>query len=229
MVGVISLSDTRWRMASQDLVGERIKMMRRQRGLSQAQLAHPELSDSYVSLIESGKRTPTPAVLELLAAKLDCSLTYLVNGVTAERMEELQVALRFARLAQENGDVEDARQCYGALIRDKSMAGLAALRTEAEFGYARSCEACGDLDEAITVLTQLHSSMEGTPIEPRIPVALALCRCYRDRGDLTLAVQVGEAIFDGPGRVEWSDDLVEMGATLLMAYIFRTDMLRAQH
>ncbi|PZG48138.1 transcriptional regulator, partial [Spongiactinospora gelatinilytica] len=52
--------------------------------MSQAQLAHPELSDSYVSLIESGKRTPTPAVLELLAGKLDCSLSYLVNGVTAE-------------------------------------------------------------------------------------------------------------------------------------------------
>jgi transcriptional regulator with XRE-family HTH domain len=59
-------------VTSQGLVGERIKAIRRQRGLSQAQLAHPELSDSYVSLIESGKRTPTPAVLELLAQKLDC-------------------------------------------------------------------------------------------------------------------------------------------------------------
>jgi len=215
-------------MASQDLVGERIKMMRRQRGLSQAQLAHPELSDSYVSLIESGKRTPTLAVLELLAAKLDCSLTYLVNGVTAERMEELEVALRFARLALENGDVAEARQCYGDLIRDKSMAGLATLRAEAEFGYARACEACGDLDEAVETLNQLLVNLEGAPIEQRIPVTLALCRCYRDSGNLSRAVEVGEAIFDGPGRIEWSDELVEMGATLLAAYIFRADLLRAQ-
>lgn len=95
-------------MSSQDLVGQRIKTVRRQRGLSQAQLAHPELSDSYVSLIESGKRTPTPAVLELLAAKLECSLTYLLNGVTAEQLEELELGLRFARMALENGEVEEA-------------------------------------------------------------------------------------------------------------------------
>ncbi len=39
-------------VTTSDLVGLRIKTVRRQRGLSQAQLAHPELSDSYVSLIE---------------------------------------------------------------------------------------------------------------------------------------------------------------------------------
>ena len=113
-------------MAAQDLVGQRIKAIRRQRGLSQAQLAHPELSDSYVSLIESGKRTPTPAVLELLAQKLDCSLTYLVNGVTAEQMEDLEVGLSFARMALENGEVAEARRRYAELLADSNLLGLTA-------------------------------------------------------------------------------------------------------
>lgn len=216
-------------MSSQDLVGQRIKTVRRQRGLSQAQLAHPELSDSYVSLIESGKRTPTPAVLELLAAKLECSLTYLLNGVTAEQMEELELGLRFARLALENGEVEEARARYAELRADPSLAGLAELRLDAEYGYALAVEACGDLTEAIEVHERLlESGDEHVDAERRIAISLALCRCYRQRGDLTAAVRVGERMLGRQDRPNWSDELVELGATLLLAYIERGDLLRAR-
>ncbi|GAA4582647.1 hypothetical protein GCM10023194_18000 [Planotetraspora phitsanulokensis] len=215
-------------MTSQDLVGQRIKAIRRQRGLSQAQLAHPELSDSYVSLIESGKRTPTPAVLELLAQKLDCSLTYLINGVTAEQMEELQMGLRFAQLALENGEVDEARRRYADLLADNSIAGLSQLRLDAEYGYARASEASGDLSEAITVLNRLMDAEETAgATDRRVAIAVALSRCYRERGDLGLAVAVGEKILGDADRPAWTDGLVELGATLLAAYGVRGDLLRA--
>ncbi|MFC0555785.1 helix-turn-helix domain-containing protein [Planotetraspora thailandica] len=212
------------------MVGERIKTIRRQRGLSQAQLAHPELSDSYVSLIESGKRTPTPAVLELLAQKLDCSLTYLVNGVTAEQMEELEVGLRFARLALENGDLTEARRRFAELIEDKSLSGLPSLRQEAQYGYALASEACGDLPEAISTLNVLRES-DGdsqTP-EQRIKIGIALCRCYREIGDFEAAVRVGEDMTSvATASPVWNDDLIELGSTLLSVYIVRGDLLRAR-
>ncbi|MEN3535784.1 helix-turn-helix domain-containing protein [Microbispora sp. ZYX-F-249] len=217
-------------MAAQDLVGQRIKAIRRQRGLSQAQLAHPELSDSYVSLIESGKRTPTPAVLELLAQKLDCSLTYLVNGVTAEQMEDLEVGLSFARMALENGEVAEARRRYAELLADNNLLGLTALRVEARYGYALALEACGELGEAIAVFEELNGSeAEATPQERKIAVALALCRCHRERGDFSAAVQVGEQALATFARNGWTDELVELGATLLAAYLVRGDLLRAGH
>ncbi|WP_182904558.1 helix-turn-helix transcriptional regulator [Microbispora sp. H13382] len=217
-------------MAAQDLVGQRIKAIRRQRGLSQAQLAHPELSDSYVSLIESGKRTPTPAVLELLAQKLDCSLTYLVNGVTAEQMEDLEVGLSFARMALENGEVAEARRRYAELLADNNLLGLTALRVEARYGYALALEACGELGEAISVLNELNGSeAEAMPQERKIAVALALCRCHRERGDFSAAVHVGEQTLAAFARSGWTDELVELGATLLLAYMVRGDMLRAGH
>ncbi|MEU7911024.1 helix-turn-helix domain-containing protein [Microbispora bryophytorum] len=217
-------------MAAQDLVGQRIKAIRRQRGLSQAQLAHPELSDSYVSLIESGKRTPTPAVLELLAQKLDCSLTYLVNGVTAEQMEDLEVGLSFARMALENGEVVEARRRYAELLADGNLLGLTALRVEARYGYALALEACGELGEAIAVFDELYGSeAEAMPQERKIAVALALCRCHRERGDFSAAVNVGERALASFARSGWSDELVELGATLLMAYLVRGDLLRAGH
>ncbi|GAA0357333.1 hypothetical protein GCM10009530_03220 [Microbispora corallina] len=216
-------------MTGQGLVGERIKAIRRQRGLSQAQLAHPELSDSYVSLIESGKRTPTPAVLELLAQKLDCSLTYLVNGVTAEQMEELELGLRFARMALENGDLAEARRRFAELLQDNNLTGLAALRQEAQYGYALAVEACGDLPEAINVLTMLREDQEGQAPERRIQVALALCRCYRELGDFQAAAQVGEESLGlNASRPVWSDALIELGSTLLSVYSERGDLLRAR-
>ncbi|MEO3813507.1 helix-turn-helix domain-containing protein [Sphaerisporangium sp. B11E5] len=214
-------------MSGQDLIGQRIKTIRRQRGLSQAQLAHPELSDSYVSLIESGKRTPTVAVLELLAAKLECSLTYLINGVTAEQMHELELGLNYAGMALENGEVAEARRRYAELLDDGSLAGLAPLRQRAEYGYALASEACGDLDEAISVLSRLHDAGDGLGGERPVAVAVALSRCHRERGDLAAAVRVGEDTLLGAGRPAWNDELVELGATLLAAYIVRGDLLRA--
>ncbi|WP_225878183.1 helix-turn-helix domain-containing protein [Spongiactinospora rosea] len=211
-------------------MGQRIKTIRRQRGMSQAQLAHPELSDSYVSLIESGKRTPTTAVLELLAGKLDCSLSYLVNGVTGEQLHEFELELGYARLALENGAVAEARMRFTNLVADKNLTGLTRLRFEAEFGLARAMEAGGDLDAAIATLNGLRAAAGGamTP-EQHITVTIALSRCYRERGDLSAAVQVCEQILLGPVRPAWSDELVELGSTLLGAYMLRGDLLRAQH
>jgi transcriptional regulator with XRE-family HTH domain len=213
-------------VTTSDLVGLRIKTVRRQRGLSQAQLAHPELSDSYVSLIESGKRTPTPAVLELLAQKLDCSLSYLVNGVTAEQMEDIELALGYARLAFENGEVHEARTRYLELSADSNLTGLTPLRQEVQFGLALATEACGDFAESARMLTALRE--EELPLERQLEAASTLVRVYRNSDMFTEAVEVGEAIMSGSDRPVWSDLLIELGANLLVAYYARGDLLRAR-
>ncbi|WP_433381887.1 helix-turn-helix domain-containing protein [Streptosporangium sp. CA-115845] len=211
-------------------MGQRIKTVRRQRGFSQAQLAHPELSDSYVSLIESGKRTPTPAVLELLAEKLDCSLTYLINGVTAEQMQEIELALSYAQLAMDNGEVVEARTRYAELLADSGLAGLPQMRQDAEYGLALSTEACGDLEQAIVLLNGLRESDEAAlSPERQVAVAVALSRCYRESGDLARAVRVPEEILTGAVRPAWTDGLMRLGGQLLAAYIERGDLLRARH
>ncbi|WP_214326770.1 helix-turn-helix domain-containing protein [Nonomuraea sediminis] len=213
-------------MTTSDLVGLRIKTVRRQRGLSQAQLAHPELSDSYVSLIESGKRTPTPAVLELLAQKLDCSLSYLVNGVTAEQMEDIELALGYARLALENGEISEARTRFAELLADSNLTGLTALRQETEFGLALAAEACGDHEDAINILNRIKA--EDISADRQIEVAIALSRAYKESERLTEAVAVAEEIIGAPTRPVWSDLMVELGSALLAAYTMRGDLLRAR-
>ncbi|WP_326821188.1 helix-turn-helix domain-containing protein [Streptosporangium sp. NBC_01756] len=219
---------SRGNVIGQDLVGQRIKNVRRQRGFSQAQLAHPELSDSYVSLIESGKRTPTPAVLELLAEKLDCSLTYLINGVTAEQMEEIELALRYARLALDNGEVAEARARYAELLDDSGLVGLPQVRQDAEYGLALATHACGDLEAAIALLDGLRRRPSAAMAPERhVSVAIALSRSYRESGDLLQAVRVAEDILGGAVRPVWSEGLIELGTALLAAYAERGDLLRA--
>lgn len=213
-------------MTTSDLIGLRIKTVRRQRGLSQAQLAHPELSDSYVSLIESGKRTPTPAVLELLAQKLDCSLSYLLNGVTAEQMEDIELSLGYANMALENGEVQEARARFAELLGNHNLAGLTSLRQDTQYGLALALEACGELEEAISMLSRLQAEDLGS--ERHSGVAIALCRVYRLSDRLSDAIKVGEAVLGGPSRPAWNDGLIELGATLLLAYLHSGDLLRAR-
>lgn len=182
-----------------------------------------------MSLIESGKRTPTPSVLELLAEKLDCSLTYLINGVTAEQMQEIELALSYARLAMDNGEVTEARTRYAELLADNGLAGLPRLRQDAEYGLALATEACGDLDEAIVLLNTLRRNEAALMAPERhIAVAVALSRCYREQGDLAQAVHVPEQIIGGAVRPAWTDDLMRLGAQLLAAYVERGDLLRAR-
>ncbi|MEV5413265.1 helix-turn-helix domain-containing protein [Thermopolyspora sp. NPDC052614] len=217
-------------MTTRDLISKRIKEIRRQRGLSQAQLAHPELSDSYISLIESGSRTPTPAVLELIASKLDCSVSYLVNGVTAEEMEELELTLRYARMALENGEIAEARKRYTELLANPVLPSLTSLRLEAEYGAALAAEACGELQEAINLLTRIRDSAEELMTdERRVAVAIALSRCYHDLGETALAIEVAEKEISQMSGAGWTDELIELGSTLLASYFDRGDLLRAHH
>ncbi|GII01852.1 hypothetical protein Pta02_38600 [Planobispora takensis] len=165
----------------------------------------------------------------MLAAKLDCSLTYLINGVTAEQMEEIELGLRYAELARQNGEVVEARARYAELLDGGGLAGLPQLRQDAEYGLALATEACGDLDEAIALLNRIRSAdpAEISP-ERHVNVVIALSRCYRERGDLTQAVEVAERILGGAVRPAWSDKLIELGTTLFAAHMERGDLLRAQ-
>jgi transcriptional regulator with XRE-family HTH domain len=65
--------------------GERIKALRRERGLSQRDLAAPGMSYAYLSRIEAGERTPSLSALIDLADRLETSALYLATGKTSER------------------------------------------------------------------------------------------------------------------------------------------------
>src|SRR3569833_2564758 len=109
---------------SQGSLGQRIRMTRIRLGLSQAQLALPELSDSNVSLIESGKRIPTPDVVRLLARNPGCSASNLASGTDEEAQDRMRETLEYAEIALQNGEAAEARDRVAALLDDDALASL---------------------------------------------------------------------------------------------------------
>src|SRR6266700_4131419 len=61
-------------------VGTNIREVRTKLGLTQAQLAAPDFSISYISAIERGKIRPSLKALSILAKRVDVSLTFLLEG-----------------------------------------------------------------------------------------------------------------------------------------------------
>ncbi|MFD8560647.1 helix-turn-helix domain-containing protein [Streptosporangium canum] len=210
-------------------IGLRIKAHREQRGLTQGQLAYPELSDSYVSLLEAGKRHASPAALELIAAKLGCSLLDLTHGISPEQVQGVESALAAARLMLEAGKAAEARRCYARLLDNPTLAGMAAQHRAAELGLALAAEADGDLGAAIATLVRMVPPVTwGQLDEHDVDAAVALARCYMQNGDSRQAVQLAESIVDGPEPPQWSERFIALGAMLLTVYGDRGDLLRAQ-
>ncbi|RFS86903.1 helix-turn-helix domain-containing protein [Actinomadura spongiicola] len=208
-------------------VGERVRNLRLTRRLSQAQLAGHDLSDSYISLIESGKRTPTPTVLRMLAERLGCTPEYLAEGVEPEQRAHLEVRERHAHLALLRGDPVTAEAGFDEVIARSDDPDLT---SRARWGRARALEELGRVDEAIALFEELREQAERDPGRASwLPPVIALARCYHAVGDLGQAIALGERAIDRLTQlgIAIGEEYTEVGRILLLAYVDRSDPLRA--
>ncbi|WP_131737277.1 helix-turn-helix transcriptional regulator [Actinomadura roseirufa] len=208
-------------------VGERVRNLRLTRRLSQAQLAGHDLSDSYISLIESGKRTPTPTVLRMLAERLGCTPEYLAEGVEPEQRAHLEVRERHAHLALLGGDPATAETGFDEVIARSDDPDLTA---RARWGRARALEELGRTDQAIALFEELRELAERDPSRASwLPPVIALARCYHTVGDLGQAISLGERAMERLRRLALNtgQEFTETGRVLLLAYVDRSDPERA--
>jgi tetratricopeptide (TPR) repeat protein len=217
-------------MNDQGSLGQRLRDLRERKGLSQAQLAFPELSDSYVSLIESDKRMPAPVVIELLARKLGCSPSYLECGVTENTVKELRTVLQYAQIALQNGEAAEARASFAEVMRHPDFSALPELAFEAQWGHALALEASGDLEGAAAEFERLSATVSPEHDPDRWAwLYIALCRSHRERGDFSAAAAAGELglrrLMETTGV--WSEPMVMLGATLLSVFFERGDLVLA--
>src|ERR1051326_8352009 len=76
-----------------ETIGQRLKRLRLERGLSQRELAAPGVSYAYISRIEAGTRQPSVKALRRLAAKLGVSPAYLETGSDLDPTEARELKL----------------------------------------------------------------------------------------------------------------------------------------
>jgi transcriptional regulator with XRE-family HTH domain len=210
-------------------LGQRLRALRIEHGLSQADLAGDLVSPSYVSLIEADRRSPERDVLDGLARRLGCSPVYLECGIAPEQINEQRLALQFAKIAHANGSLAEARDQF----RELSQTATGEIRNEATWGLARTEEGLGNFHDA---LTRLESLLDAAALgEPGAPGLLALhnarCRIYRLAGDLTRSIEVGEAALRRVQELGLAGTAEEIRLTssLVGSYWTRGDLFSAQH
>ncbi|MEV4168024.1 helix-turn-helix transcriptional regulator [Nonomuraea sp. NPDC049709] len=188
-------------MPSQGTIGDRVRGLRLNRRMSQAQLAGPDLSDSYVSLIESGKRTPTPVVARLLAERLGCTTEFLLHGIEPRQRIDTELGLRHAELELQHGDPAIAADRFTEIVKaaDEENAMLTA---QARFGRARALEAQGRLGQAVEAFERLRREAAAHPERlADLPLTIALSRCYQRAGDRLRARDLAAAALSQAERL----------------------------
>ena len=207
--------------------GSRLRRLRLAAGLSQADLAGGQVSPSYVSLLESGRRAPTPPVLAHLAARL---------GVPTDELDDAAAGLASTLVLAESatglGRPADAVALLEPLadrfVPDRL--GTDPLLFRAGQAYAAALEGAARLDDATVVLERLCVAVELSPARlPLLPVVIALTRCYRDAGDVARAIDVGERALDRLAGYRLGDveGYAALVSTVAGAYHERGDLVRA--
>ena len=150
-------------------VGTNIREVRTKLGMTQAQLASPEFSISYISAIERGKIRPSLKALSILARRLDVPLTFLLEGSPAGAAEaravgyspadagpdqKIDVDLLQASVLVQQGSYKQAEQLLVPIqperITTDQVYKLYLLRGEVHIGLNEYQEAVVDLRQAVS-------------------------------------------------------------------------------
>lgn len=222
-----------WTPSPPDIaLGHRVRDQRVRRHVSQSQAATAAgLSGSYLSLIESGRRKATLPALERIASALGCSVEYLRTGRGGPDDSEVELELRFAEMALRTGDAQTARERFDRVRLAARDRGLHEVELDARWGWARATEAVGSLESAIVEYEALAAEDQLPVSLDRSAVLTALCRAYRECGDLSHAVEVGEsavrALEESRATSRLTDAEVALASTLVACYFERGDLTRA--
>ena len=201
-------------MQQSDRLGMRLRDARLALGLTQTQAADGIVTGAFLSLIESGQRTPSPKVAAALASRLRIPLEAeeaTPDSATAAAIG-IEVALRL-------GDWRSASE---------QLKGLPPASPEQWFYAGQVAQQQGDFAGAATLLDAAANSSSASSAL-RLRAKVALCRCSRSAGDLFRSIEIGErALADIQADPHADPDVeAELRATLSGTYCETGDLFRA--
>jgi len=214
-------------------IGTRLRELRQAKGLSQVALSGDGISPGYVSLIESGKRNPSAAVLQRLADRLGVPVDRLrddpESGPPAATPEMLhgRLEVNFARLALANGNPAEAVRCLAAVDLEVVDAKTAC---DAALVLAESLQQTGRLDRAVAVLESLVARCRAQSAWTCLALAsTVLSVMYIESGDIARSVDVAhQAVAEMTAAgLEGTDEHIRLSSVLVSSLIERGDLAYA--
>ncbi|MEU8934799.1 helix-turn-helix transcriptional regulator [Streptomyces sp. NPDC048409] len=213
-------------------IGARLRHLRTERGLSQVDLAGPELSASYISLIEAGKRMPSQRAVNRIAARLGCAPAEIYPAADAEAEASVDLALAEAEWCLAEGELVSALERFAEVRRLAAGAARSEQALLAAWGEARSLERLERFDEALDIYSDLFkdADLAHDKAPTRWNIVSSLCRCEIELGDADHAVDLGEKALNelrDQGAVPTAAGIAIM-CELVRAYLQRGDTTRAR-
>jgi transcriptional regulator with XRE-family HTH domain len=136
-----------------ETIGQRIRRLREEQGLSQRSLADVGVGYAYISRIERGDRVPSVKALRLLAPKLGVTVDYLEKGADIADAEERELRLSEAELILRlEGDTDRAEAALREVLADALCHGDSRDAARARIGLGVAASHRGEHQEAIELL-----------------------------------------------------------------------------
>jgi tetratricopeptide (TPR) repeat protein len=173
-----------------ETLGTRIRRLRQERGLTQEQLAGPQLTESFISMVENSKRQPSRDALEHIAKQLGTEVDHLLSGRPVGLQVDLEIALQQARRAVDRGEVVAALETVKEVL---------AHTTPDEFPrtHARAHEVRGLIAERTEGASQAVEHFETAlriwddqPLHLRAETVAGVARCTRRLETPQMAVHI---------------------------------------
>lgn len=134
-------------------IGQRLRRLRHERGLSQRELAGPGVSYAYISRIEAGARRPSVKALRMLARKLGVSADYLETGSEIRDTDKRELQIADAELELRLAEVTDEAEAkLKRLQSDALEAGDAVAASRANLALGLAAAHGGRNNDAIELL-----------------------------------------------------------------------------
>lgn len=201
-------------LARGESIGQRLKRLRLDRGLSQRELAAPGVSYAYISRIEAGTRQPSVKALRKLAAKLNVSADYLETGSQLDANAERELRLSELELAVRLGEWDGVEAPLQAAVEESIAAGdrVAALR--ARVALATLALEHREHTKAAELLETALASEPFSPVD-RFDIYANLGRAYTEAGRPNDAVELFQRCIDSIEGDDGDPALEARYATLL--------------
>ena len=183
-----------------ETIGQRLKRLRVERGLSQRELAAPGVSYAYISRIEASTRQPSVKALRKLAAKLGVSADYLETGSELDPAADRELRLSDLELAIRLGDSDGSEEALTEILAESLLAADTRLAFRARVALATIHETRDDHTGAIDLL---ETALVDEPFQPaeRVDVYAHLARVYGASGRVAEAVRLLEKCLESAAGV----------------------------
>jgi len=218
------------REGPEETIGQRLRRLRRERGLSQRELASPGVSYAYISRIEGGARRPSVKALRMLARKLGVTADYLETGSEIRDTEERELRIADAELELRLADdTTEAESKLESLRSEALEAGDALAAARASIALGLAAAHAGRNQEAIG---RLETGLELADVSPSVrpEVYATLGRAYAASGETPRAVELFERCLDDVSRETPEDFTAQVRFTTYLSYALTDlgDLARAE-